>query len=207
MYVSVLLLLQCQTRGVKCIWILWWWQTSVDVTRDAFSLYVCVCVCFSETEYPICGGTYLGLRVFVPEHKCDAALCSYAFIWKIGRFPWESPSLSTHTLCLFHYILSCLSICSFHTHIPHSLVSPTILSTSRLSVLSHFLPALSLSASFCFSTHTFSLTPSLTELVTQLTHTHTPTHTLVCSLCLHLFHCCFTVDPSFCLWLPLNLYN
>ena len=182
-----------QAGKTNCVFILWWWQTAADATLCA----VCVCVVVDQKS-----AAYLfGQSAFVPGHQCDAALCSYAFIWKIGQFPRDSPSPSTSP---------CVSLsCCLSSHVPsrpsiyHSLLRAYTLpffifsnhSFSFSSPLDHFLtyllPAFPLFLTLCVSsTHShantslFIYTHSLaTCLLTHFFHTHTHTHTHTLSHC------------------------
>lgn len=96
---------------------------------DAVCLFIGLYVSVWEKSHLPC--TCLGWS-FVPEHRCDVALCSSAFIWKIGQFPRGSISslYLTHSVSLLH--LAHLSICSgFHTYsICFLLLQPFIFSLS-----------------------------------------------------------------------------
>lgn len=126
-----------------------------------------------------------------------------------------SISLSTHSLSLSLHAF--LSVHLFFSH-PHPSFSgfsnPSLLLLASQSFLTSFLLSLSLSQPPSVSPLTpfhlllYSLSWSLVHLHPRIHYipTDTHTHTLVCLLYLHLLHCCLTVDPSFCLQLPLNLY-
>lgn len=174
----------------------------------------CVCVVLNQN---IQSAVYLfGLIVFVPEHKCDAALCSYAFIWKIGQFPWESPSLhlcvSVFLSLQLHLFLSVHFFMISHQQLSFSIFSNHSFFFSPFdTLLTYFLLSLSLSVSLSLLlsesvTHTHKCSLVHLHLLTHYLSTRTHTFTLAGSHNLHHSHCCRTVDPSLCLWLLLNPY-
>ncbi len=153
--VLILPLPEGQPGKANCVFIQSWWSASADATHALVCVFVCVCVVLNQGFQ---SAVYLfGLSVFIPERECDAALCSYAFIWKIGQFPWESLSLSLSlSLCLIlqpHLFLSVNLFLFSHPHPSFSIFSNRSFFFSPFSPLSHLLPA-----SFLSLTHGHSLT-------------------------------------------------
>lgn len=154
-------------------------------------LHLVLCVCVNQN---IQSAAYLfGLSVFVPGHKCDAALRLHAFIWKMGQSPRESPSLSISlTLCHFSHIFSCLFLFS-HLHPSFSIFLQPLILFSHLSILSS-LTSCSICPLLCESV---TLTHTRLFICTHSFNTDTHTHLFARSIFISLSHTLLPYSGSF----------